>query len=133
MAITILDQNDKTELEGKIENKLNKSNISQEPGEAEDKVMSQKATTEGLNEMRDLFTESDEIAYSHGSFENGVFWVSTDLSVFNGFSIPILKSTLPEKVSAITIIPTTNVSEVTIAVDLYDQNQKLLKNLPAVS
>ena len=51
------------------------------------------------------------------------------LSTFAGWYIPIMKYNLPKKTIGINVCLVSNVSEITVAVDLYDTNRTLIKSL----
>lgn len=95
---------------------------------AENKMLPLNATVE---QMVDNFTEGEKIIYSFGEadYTKLILAVPTSFSTFVGWSVPIMKSSLRGEVRGVTMALAFNKSEMPIVLELYDQDQKLIKTL----
>lgn len=82
------------------------------------------------DQMMDNFDDGEVIKYSFGEAKyNSLVTSISAFSTFTGWAVPIMKNSLRDIVRGVTVFLTFNVPEANVALDLYDQNKKLIKSL----
>lgn len=110
----------------------------QELGYSDDNAISQKVFTEKITDTNaavegvlDSFNSVKTIAYATGqaSRDDATLVLSTAMSVYIGWAVPIKKANLPTKATGVTVWLLSNENKLNVAVDLLDQNTNLIKSL----
>lgn len=82
-------------------------------------------TNGSVDAISDNFIPSTTVAYASG---DGKMNVSTQ-TIFVGWFVPIKKECFPYRTVGVTLGLTSNVSEINVVLELYDQNRKLITRL----